>query len=349
MKQTNEWLSHRAVLTSSANMKNCEKQVCGAAYVLLIAFVFLAGMKINAQNDTEKIRVDTNLVLINVLVRDKDGQFVRGLTSRQFEVLDDDAKRPIESFSAENAPISFGIIYDMHPTTEDRTRSVIESLRQFKSVLGSEDDIFLAAFNMRGEQTFDFIPTFEQLEKHMADPDKREPYSLYDAVYFASDHIQSSRNRKRVLLIISDSADHHSRHTISEVRERIDNIQAEVYAVVFDEKDDLKYSDITRRSGELHPFSTDASALDRAAIQDLSLKSGGGTYFGGSQNAFRLFTTYKEIAGEMRSTYTIGFYTDAMDDGRHNIRIQLNGVKGSKGFELTYRMSYKNRTEPINP
>ena len=105
MKQTNEWLSHRAVLTSSANMKNCEKQVCGAAYVLLIAFVFLAGMKINAQHDKEKIRVDTNLVLINVLVRDKDGQFVRGLTSRQFEVLDDDAKRPIESFSAENAPM----------------------------------------------------------------------------------------------------------------------------------------------------------------------------------------------------------------------------------------------------
>jgi len=87
-----------------------------------------------------------------------------------------------------------------------RNRSSIRSVNS----KARNDDVFLVAFNMRGEQTFDFIPTFDQLQKHLAQPDKREPYSLYDAVYLASDRIQSSRNRKRVLLIISDSADHHA-------------------------------------------------------------------------------------------------------------------------------------------
>jgi hypothetical protein len=195
---------------------------------------------------------------------------------------------------------------------------------------------------MRGEQTFDFVPTFEQLEKHMADPGKREPYSLYDAIYFASDRIRSSRNKKRVLLIISDSADHHSRHTFSEVRGKVSDVKAEVYAVIFDESNGYGYSDITHKSMELHPFSKNASPLDRAAVLDLAMKSGGGTYFGSSENGLMLFTIYRQIAEEIRSHYTLGFYPDVIDDKQHDVRVRLRGVSGSKGFVLTYRTFYRN-------
>lgn len=198
-----------------------------------------------------------------------------------------------------------------------------------------------------GEQTFDFIPALEQLEKHMADPGKLEPYSLYDAVYSASDRIQSSLNRKRVLLIISDSADHHSRHSISEVSEKVRDIKAEVYAVIFDENEGYGYSDITHKSKELYPFSNGASPLDRAAIQDLTLKSGGSSYFGGSRNAPRLFAIYAKIAGEIRSHYTLGFYPNTIDDKRHNVQIKLRDVPGSKDFVLTYQTSYRDRKRPV--
>lgn len=319
-----------------------------AAILLLFIILFIsASNTLNAQVNQETIRVDTNLVLIDVLVLDKQGGLVKGLRADQFEVLDDGATRPIESFSAEEASVSFGIIYDMHPTTDERTKSVIESLRQFKAELKGNDDVFLVAFNMRGEQTFDFVPTFEQLEKHMAQPDKREPYSLYDAVYLASDRIQSSRNRKRVLLIISDSADHRSRHTFSQIREKVRDIRAEVYAVILDDNDGYGYSDMTHKGREHYPFSRDASALDRTAIIDLAMKTGGSTFFGGSQNARRLFSIYKQVAGEMRSHYTLGFYPDAIDDKRHSVRVKLRGVPDSKDFVLTYQTSYQNRKPPV--
>lgn len=246
-----------------------------AVLILLIAPFISSSPSVNGQNKEERIRIDTNLVLLNVLVRDKNGQFVTGLRSDQFELLVDDRKRPIEGFSAGEAAVSFGIIFDMHPTTGEHTGSVIESLRQFRTELGPSDDIFLIAFNMLGEQTFDFIPTVEQLERHMADPGRREPYSLYDAVYFASDRIQSSRNQKRVLLIISDSADHRSRRSISQVREKVNEIKAEVYAGIFDEGKGYGYSDITHPGREIYPFSRDATLLDRKALLDLTLNSGG--------------------------------------------------------------------------
>ncbi|MGB7210572.1 MAG: VWA domain-containing protein [Pyrinomonadaceae bacterium] len=323
-------------------MNYFERQISAAMCAVSVMLYLTASTFVAAQDRDEKISVDTNLVLINILVRDKNGQTVSGLKAEQFEVFDDIAKRPIESFSSEEALVSFGVIYDMHPTTSDRTKSVIESLGQFKRELRAGDDVFLVAFNMGGQQTFDFIPTFEQLEKHMAGPEKREPYSLYDAIYFASERIQSSRNRKRVLLIISDSADHRSRHTFAQLREKLADVKSETYAVIFDADNYLGYSDITHSGRELRPSSKDASALDRAAIQGLTLKSGGGTYFGGSLNSEQLFSIYKRIAGEIRAHYTLGFYPDAIDEKIHNIRVGLKGVKGMKDFTLEYRSTYRN-------
>ena len=328
-------------------MKYSYKKLLCVISVLLAILLTANSERVFAQEKDEAVRVDTNLVLVDVLVFDKQGGLVRGLKAEQFEVLDDGAKRPIDSFSAEEASVSFGIIYDMHPTSDERTKSVIESLRQFKAELKAEDDIFLVAFNMRGQQTFDFIPTFEQLEKHMAPPAKREPYSLYDAVYLASDRIELSRNRKRILLLISDSADHHSRHTFSEVREKIRDIRAEVYAVILNDNDGYGYSDITHKGREHYPFSLDASPQDRAAIINLAMKTGGSTFIGGSQNTLRLFAIYKQIAGEMRSHYTLGFYPEAIDDKRHNVRVKLRGVEGAKDFVLTYQTSYRNRKRPV--
>jgi len=309
----------------------------------ILGLILLLGARANliAQDRDEKMRVETNLVLIDILVLDRTGRPVKGLKADQFQLLDNGVRQSIETFSSEEAPVSFGIVYDMHPTTADRTRTVIESLREFKRELGPEDDIFLLAFNMRGQQIFDFVPTVDQLAKHMADPTSREPHSLYDAVFFASDRIQSSRNQKRVLFVISDSADHNSLHPFSAIQRKLASIRTEVYAVIVDADSELGYKDITHKGRDIYPFSRDATALDRAALLDLTLKSGGSTYFGGSKTTLQLYKTFKDIAGEMRSHYTLGFYPDVMDGRRHALRIRLRDVKASKDFVLTYRMSYQ--------
>lgn len=295
-----------------------------------------------AQISDVETRISTNLVLIDVLVVDKSGNAVRGLRADQFELFTDNIKQSIESFSAEKAPVSFGIVYDMHPTTSDRNKAVIESLRDFQKELGPEDDIFFIAFDMRGQQNFDFVPTVEQLDRHMAEPDHREPRSLYDAVYIGSDKMQSSRNQKRVLLIISDSADHRSKHAFGDVQRRLAAINTEVYAIVVDDHNNLGYKDLTQKGRDVYPFSTDASPVERAALLDLTLKTGGSTYFGGSASTIRLQEIYQAIAAEMRSHYTLGFYPDVIDAKPHSIKVKLRGVAKAKGLVLGYRMYYQN-------
>lgn len=308
------------------------------------SFLFLIGIlsvtAINAQD--EPIRVDTNLVTVNVSVTDKKGKFVPGLKPEQFEVFDNKTKQKIEHFSASEAPVSYGIIYDMHPATEEKTKAVLESLRQFTKELRQTDDFFLLAFNSRGSLSLDFIPTIDQLEKHL--PESREPNALYDAIYAASDKIRASRNLKRTLLIISDSADHQSQHSLKDISKKLKSFDVQVYAVVFDENSRWAYGEITRTGREPSYASGNASGLDRAALQDLTVQSGGTTHFPVSSNSFMLYSIYKQIAGEIGTQYTLGFYPENEDGKWHNLSVRMRDTK-DKGLVLNYRQGYENESQ----
>ena len=287
-------------------------------------------------------RVETNLVLVDVLVMDRSGRAIRDLSPEQFELVSDGKQQKIEVLSTGTAPVTFGIIYDMHPTTADRTKAVIESLQGFKKRFGPQDDIFLVAFDGRGQQAFDFIPAFEQLERHMTDPQQQHIQALYDAVYFAYEKIQTSRNRKRVLLILSDGADHQSRHTYKDLRKQLSSIRTEVYAVIVDETNDLGYKDLTHDGQQRYPAARETSLLERAAVIDLAQKSGGGTYFGSNTSA-RLQRIFDEIAGEMRSHYTLGFYPEQIDDRLHTIKVRLRDDAATREYVLAYKTSYSTK------
>lgn len=292
-----------------------------------------------AAQDGDQIRVDTNLVTINVSITDKDGKFVEGLNRENFEIFDNRIKQKIEHFSAGGAPVSYGIVYDMHPTTEEHTKAVLESLRQFTKELNDADDFFLLAFNMRGSLGLNFIPFADQLERHL--PESREPNALYDAIYLAADRLRESRNLKRTLLIISDSADHQSRHNFGEITKKLRSFDVRVFGVIFDENSKFTYGEITSAAREPDFVFRDASELDRAALQGLTLKTGGTTHFPVSSSSFYLYSIYRQIAEETGRQYTIGFYPEMIDGERHDLRVNLLRVKGSKKFALTYRQTYQ--------
>jgi Ca-activated chloride channel homolog len=199
---------------------------------IIAIFIITLFAIISAHAQDETIRVETNLVTINVAVTDKQGKFVKGLRQDQFEIFDNKTKQQIEHFSSADAPVSYGIVYDMHPTTDERTAAVLDSLRAFTKDLPEKDDFFVLVFGMNGALKTDFVPTAEQLAKQM---DSREPNSLYDAIYVAADKLRASRNLKRTLLIISDSADHQSRHSFSDLSAQLKTLDVQVYAVIIDE------------------------------------------------------------------------------------------------------------------
>lgn len=102
---------------------------------ITLAIIFLITASTDARAQDEPVRVDTNLVTINVTVSGKRGAYVKGLTRENFEVLDNRVKQQIDEFSAEESAVSFDIVYDMHPATDERTAAVLAALKQFAKSL----------------------------------------------------------------------------------------------------------------------------------------------------------------------------------------------------------------------
>lgn len=292
---------------------------------------------LHAQDDP--IRVKSNLVTVSVNVTDKDNKFVSGLTRGQFEVFDDGVKQTIEHFSAEGSPRSFGVVYDMHPTTGERSKLVIESLRRFASSLGSTDTFFSVLFNERGSLVSEIVPDLDQLERHLARPDRRELSSLYDAIYLAADKLRLQRNVKKVLIVISDAEDHGSRHSYNAIRDQLRRLNVQVYSVIPNPSDELlwTYNDESRNTARRTP-----NTADRAALNQLAHRSGGAAYATSLSNQVRLDNIIREINEDTQKQYSLGFYpTREPDNASHNLEVRLKNYDRSlKGLSLSYRQSY---------
>lgn len=311
----------------------------------LILSLFILGSSTNgfAQDEEKAVRVDTELVSINVAVIDGVGKPVTGLSQNQFEIFDNRVKQKIEHFSSGSSGVTFGIVYDMHPTTDRRTNAVLKGLREFTKGLEGKDNFFFTVFNERGSLSLDFVPDNDQLNRHLASPEKREPRSLYDALYLAAQKLRSQKNPKKTLLVITDAADHHSRRSFNDLRDELRKFDVQVYAIMLDESSDRfsSYIDITK-DRETSKHLSDATPSDRAALSSITLRSGGATFPSSFEDQRSIVRITRQIATEMQRQYTLSFYPSDRPDGKwHSLRIGLRGVPDSKDFVLTYRLGYQ--------
>jgi Ca-activated chloride channel family protein len=319
-----------------------EKTKINNRRLFVILFIFLFSTFAVFAQDEDEISVEANLVNLSVGVTDGKGKYVEGLQKDQFEIFDNGIRQDITHFSAADAPVSYGIVYDMHPTTDERTTAVLESLREFYKGLKPEADLFTITFNRRGSLVLDFVPTSEQVETNLSGK-YSQPNALYDAIFLGAEKLSKSRNLKRVLFVITDSADHNSEHKFGDIVKKMKTFDAQIYSVLWDESDAWKYRDITRGNNSRIIISSDASELDRAALQELALRTGGSMRSPTAQNAQELFRIYRQIAFETGKQYTLGFYPEKSDGKWHDIKIKLRSVEKSKKMALTYRTGYQSQ------
>lgn len=307
------------------------------ALAAVILFVF---SDVFAQDDV--ITVETNLVTVNVSITDKNGNFVKGLKKENFELFDNNVKQEIEQFSAEQSAVAFGIVYDLHPTTSERSANVLGALRQFTKDLKSNDYFFVSVFNENGSLTTDFVPTNEQIDKFLARRETTTPNSLYDAIFAAAEKIREKKDAKQVLLVLTDGEDHSSHHSLKELRLRLRSVNLPVYTVAFhDENRQIwGYSDIHRNQGRQVLGAVESGQLNTAALAEISKTSGGQTFDRLIQNRFYLYGIFKKVAAEIENQYILGFYPDKLDGRWHKLKVSVKTEDGKK-VKLSSRRGYQ--------
>ena len=181
------------------------------------------------------LRSDVSLALVNVTVTDPYNRLVTGLEPDNFRVFEDNIEQEIETFSAEDVPISIGVIFDVSGSMGNKVGKAREAALQFFKTANTADEFFLVSFNERAELTSEFTNSVEDLQSRMMMTPTKGRTALLDAIYLGLSQMRGAKNAKRALLIISDGGDNHSRYNESDIKRLVKEADTQLYAIgIFD-------------------------------------------------------------------------------------------------------------------
>src|SRR5215472_17851642 len=95
----------------------------------------------------QKIRVESNIVVLTVTVKDGNGRLVNGLVKEDFHVFDDDVEQNILSFTDESLPLSLLILVDDDLKSKEGTQ-MAKSLRSIIGDIADQDEAMVCRFDM---------------------------------------------------------------------------------------------------------------------------------------------------------------------------------------------------------
>src|ERR1041385_999288 len=121
---------------------------------LLVIFC-LHAVAVVAQDDDDVVRVNTDLVVLNVTVTDKAGQYAKGLKASDFKVYEDGVEvqtNMIASFSLQESPYAAVVLLDSSGSMEARFSLARSAAIRFLDGLRPEDVAAVYRFDSKVER-----------------------------------------------------------------------------------------------------------------------------------------------------------------------------------------------------
>jgi Ca-activated chloride channel family protein len=144
------------------------------------------------------IRVDVEMVAVNVTVTDPRDRLVNGLKKDDFRLYEDGVEQEISSFSSEDVPISVGLLFDTSGSMSKKLKKSREAAIQFLRTANRRDEFFLVSFNDRAQLTSWFTTTIEELENRMMFTAAKGNTALLDAIYLGLNQMRNAGNGKQI-------------------------------------------------------------------------------------------------------------------------------------------------------
>ena len=177
------------------------------------------------------LRVDANLVLVPVTVTDSRGAIIADLTRDDFILAEEKQQQEIISFAHETAPVSLGLVVDLSGSMASKIAKVRLAVKALLDNVEPEDEEFLVTFADRPELRCSFSSNPSAILDELSSLAPRGSTALFDAVVVAVREMRNAKNRRRVLFVISDGGDNHSRRTEREVRHLLEEEDVQIHAI----------------------------------------------------------------------------------------------------------------------
>jgi Ca-activated chloride channel family protein len=280
----------------------------------MVIVLFSASLAYAAQ---KSLKIDVDLVMVNLTVRDADSRPVTSLKAEDFQIFEDRIEQKIRYFSSEVTPISLGLVFDMSRSMEKKLGFARDAALKFLETGTPDDEYFLVEFSNRAHLAEGFTSDISRLRDKLTLVPAQGNTALYDAVYLGLAQLKSGQNPRKALLLITDGEDNHSRYSRRDIREFVREADAQIYVI----------------------------DMGRALVGELADMTGGHSYHASVNN---LEETCEKIALELKSQYVIGFEsTNTSKDGKfRKLRVKVNPPEGMSKLSVRARDGYYGPTLP---
>src|SRR5262245_39606878 len=306
-------------------------RVSGLICLLCAIFAFGQGTKEGPAHDSSQsqtppaFRVDVDLVLLNATVTDSSNKYVTGLRPEDFRVWEDKIEQRVDYFSAENIPLSVGIVFDISGSMGDKLASARLAASTFLNMGDAEDEYFLIQFSDSPQLVQDFTTDITKLQNRLLLTRAKGSTSMYDALYLGLERLKHATNLRKALLLITDGEDNHSRYSLSDLKDFAKEHDVMIYSI-----------------GLVNGFTFDPiTGIDgRATLHSLSELTGGVAFFPETLNV--LPDICAQIGTDLKHQYVLGYRPSNLSrDGRwRKIRVKMNTPKGTPTLHVRAKSGY---------
>ena len=287
------------------------------------------------------IRVDVSLVTLGVRVIDSRGRDVPGLTAKDFSIYEDGVSRDIGFFSSEPQPITLGIVVDRSNSmsygnkldrAKDAARALVNGAREGSEFFYVEFD---DSVSVGADFTSDRLDVMFAIQRTALGGGT----SLYDAILKGVTLTDHAVLPRRALVVISDGADQHSTHKLSEIVRSVRESEIQIFTIgYFTREEEQLYRDANVKLTRL-----DGTAIDnpQVALEKVAKESGGDFFFPRSDK--ELAQAVAEISEDLRTQYTLAFYPRVQD--RESRYQELRVTVPGKSYKVRARPGYATRPQ----
>jgi Ca-activated chloride channel homolog len=293
------------------------------------------------QDPEDVVRIDTDLVSVDITALDTEGRPIKNLRQEDFHVFSDGVEQPISFFQIEKRqgemrPLAIVFALDVSGSmTADEMNRLRFALQSFSNQLSKHPVVYaVMTFGMRVKTVQKFTSDPGKLDGSLDRVSRDAPNGLsthtYDAVDDAirllvrsAPRTRERRLMKRTVLVVTDGFPVGDTVSPKTVIERANEADVSVFVVTLP-----SYSRVMA-SSEQTPLPT---PLDVSGLAELT---GGRNVYANEKNYAPLF---RELAEEVSSAYVLAFYPP--EEKRRDGKLHTIRVEGPRG--LTLRQS---RTE----
>lgn len=273
-------------------------------------------------DESDTVRVVSNLVPIPASVVDSKGIAVTGLRLEDFELRVDGQLKTISDLTRTETSVRMAMLFDNSGSLDFARDFEKQAARHFfRQVMRPADEAAIYSIETESYLAQPLTSDIQLLERTIESFGKPEgATSLFDAIIDASAYLHPYKGRL-VLVIVSDGVETTSRNDFETTMQRVLAADCQIFIV---------------QTGLYEGANLRALAAERR-MEQLSGQTGGAVYM--PKTTTELNDAFQQIAADLAHQYVLSYYPgDERRDGRfHNIDLR---VKARKDVRIRARRGY---------